>query len=174
MYSRVTSLGIFGLDGYPVVVEADTSQGLPMFDIVGLPDTAVSESRNRVRAAIKNSRFIFPVSRITVNLAPADKRKSGPLYDLPIMLSLLISSYQIDFDAEGKAFIGELSLEGRLRPVTGALPMAIAAKESGLSELYLPKENAPEASVVEGLCVFGVSSVAELIGHLSGGKQIEM
>ena len=174
MYSRVTSLGIFGLDGYPVVVEADTSQGMPMFDIVGLPDTAVSESRNRVRAAIKNSRFIFPVSRITVNLAPADKRKSGPLYDLPIMLSLLISSYQIDFDAEGKAFIGELSLEGRLRPVTGALPMAIAAKESGLSELYLPKENAPEASVVEGLCVFGVSSVAELIGHLSGGKQIEM
>jgi len=172
MYSRVNSLGIFGLDGYPVVVEADTSQGLPMFDIVGLPDAAVSESRNRVRAAIKNSRFIFPVSRITVNLAPADKRKSGPLYDLPVMLALLLSSYQIDFDIEGRAFVGELSLEGGLRPVNGALPMAIAAKESGMRELYLPKENAPEASVVEGLAVFGVDSVTELISHLSGGAEI--
>ena len=172
MYSRVTSLGIFGLDGYPVVVEADTSQGLPMFDIVGLPDTAVSESRNRVRAAIKNSGFIFPISRITVNLAPADKRKTGPLYDLPILLALLMSSYQTDFDTEGRAFIGELSLEGKLRPITGALPMAIAAKEAGFCELYLPEENAAEASVVEGMAVYGVGTVLELIHHLSGRGEI--
>lgn len=168
MYSKVMSLGIFGLDGYPVVVEADTSQGLPMFDIVGLPDAAVSESRNRVRAAMKNSGYFFPVSRITVNLAPADKRKSGPMYDLPVLLSLLISTLQFRVPMEDKAFIGELSLEGGLRPVTGALSMAIAAKQAGFSELYLPYENAAEASVVEGLSVYGVSTVTALISHLTG------
>ncbi len=168
LYARITSLGLFGLDGYAVCVEADTSNGLPAFDVVGLPDAAVSESRERVRAAVKNAGFAFPVSRITVNLAPADKRKSGPLYDLPILLAVLTASGQLRADFEESAFIGELSLDGALRRVNGALPMALAAAREGVRSLFVPLENAPEAAVVRGVDVYGVPDVASLIAHLRG------
>ena len=117
MYARVTSLGLFGLDGYKVTVEVDTSNGLPAFSIVGLPDASVSESRDRVRAVIRNNGLAFPVSRITANLAPADKRKTGPLYDLPILIAILLATDQLKADVSDCAFIGELSLDGELRPV---------------------------------------------------------
>lgn len=172
MYARITSLGIYGLDGYPVTVEADTSGGLPAFDIVGLPDDAVRESRERVRASIKNRGFTFPVSRITVNLAPADKKKSGPLYDLPVLLAVLVASGQLDACGEDTAFIGELSLEGGLRPVNGALSMALAARNAGIKRLFLPADNAAEAAVAEGLEVFGAQNVAAIIDHLNGQSLI--
>ncbi|HQH64331.1 MAG TPA: magnesium chelatase domain-containing protein, partial [Clostridiales bacterium] len=120
MFAKVNSIGIFGMETYMVEVEADLSQGLPRFDIVGLPDTSVSESRDRVRAAVKNCGFTFPVSRITVNLAPADTRKEGALYDLPVFVALLLASKQLQADLDGCAFIGELSLDGMLRRVDGA------------------------------------------------------
>ncbi|MEA4911235.1 MAG: YifB family Mg chelatase-like AAA ATPase [Oscillospiraceae bacterium] len=173
MYARINSLGLYGLDGYAVCAEADTSNGLPCFDVVGLPDAAVSESRERVRAAVRNAGFSFPVSRVTVNLAPADKRKTGPLYDLPILLAVLCASRQLDFDAAGCAFIGELSLDGALRPVNGALPMALAAKQAGFHTLFVPVANAPEAAVAEGLAVYGVPTVPALIAHLRGETPLE-
>ncbi len=173
MYSRITSLGLFGLDGYTVTVEADTSNGLPAFDIVGLPDASVSESRDRVRSAIKNSGFTFPVSRITVNLAPADKKKSGPVYDLPIMLALLKASNQLSAVTEDCAFIGELSLDGKLRHVNGALPMAIAAAKSGIKKLFVPLDNAAEAAIAPNIEVYGLGTVKQLLECLSGEVPIE-
>ncbi len=172
MYARVQSLGLYGLDGYGVTVEADTSGGLPAFDLVGLPDAAVSESRDRVRSAIKNSGFTFPISRVTVNLAPADKKKSGPVYDLPILLAVLCASGQLDAPLAGAAFLGELSLDGRLRPVNGVLAMTLAARACGVTRLYLPAENAAEAAVAQGLTVYGVQTVRELAGHLAGGAPL--
>ncbi len=170
MYARVCSLGLYGLDGYGVTVEADTSSGLPAFDLVGLPDAAVSESRDRVRSAIRNSGFTFPISRVTVNLAPADKKKSGPLYDLPILLAILCASGQLECKLDDAAFLGELSLDGRLRPVNGVLSMALAAQlqSSGVTRLFLPSENAAEAAVAQGLAVYGAPTIAALIGHLKG------
>lgn len=173
MYARVTSAGLFGLDGYAVTVEADTSGGLPAFDVVGLPDAAVSESRERVRSAIKNRGFSFPVSRVTVNLAPADKRKTGPVYDLPILLAVLIASGQLEGDFSDAAFFGELSLDGRLRAVNGALSMALAAREAGLKRLFVPRENAAEAAVAEGLEVYGAGDIGELAGWLRGDASPE-
>ena len=170
MYSRVMSLGLFGLDGYAVAVEADTSNGLPAFDIVGLPDASVSESRDRVRAAIRNSGFNFPISRITVNLAPADKRKSGPLYDLPILLSILLSTSQLESLPEGCAFIGELALSGAVRPVNGVLCMALAAKAAGISRLFVPRKNAAEAAVAQRVEVFPVDDVKSLAEELCGKR----
>ena len=172
VFARVESLGIHGLNGYPVTVEADLSSGLPAFDIVGLPDAAVSESKNRVRAAIRNAGLAFPVSRITVNLAPADKRKSGPMYDLPILLAILCAGGQLDASLEGSAFLGELSLDGALRPVNGVLSMALAAVEAGKTRLFVPTDNALEAAVASGLTVYGVASVGELLGFLRGGQSL--
>lgn len=173
MYSRITSLGIYGLDGYPVTVEADTSNGLPAFDIVGLPDAAVSESRNRVRSSIKNSGYTFPISRITVNLAPADKKKSGPLYDLPILLALLCASGQLDIAIDEKsAFIGELSLDGVLRSVNGALSMALAARDAGIENLFVPLDDAAEAAVADGINVYGAKTLGEIIAHLKGENSL--
>ncbi len=171
MYARVTSLGLYGLDGYAVTVEADTSNGLPSFSIVGLPDAAVSESRDRVRAVVRNCGFTFPVSRITVNLAPADKRKTGPIYDLPILVAILMASGQLDRSCGGCAFLGELSLDGQLRPVDGVLPMALAAKQEGIEELFLPAENAAEAAVA-GVRAYGLGNVCQLMDHLSGRSPI--
>lgn len=168
MFASVSSLGLVGIDGFTVTAEADISGGLPSFELVGLPDAAVRESRDRVRAVIKNSGFTYPVSRVTVNLAPADTKKEGPVYDLPLLLALLKASQQLDANLDGKAFVGELSLNGEIRPVRGVLPMAIAAKEAGFSELYVPKENAEEAAVVEGLTVFAPPTVAALLQHLLG------
>ena len=124
-------MGLYGLDAFVVEVEVDLSRGLPAFEVVGLPDAAVRESRDRVRAALKNMGFQFPVSRITVNLAPANKRKEGSLYDLPILIALLRASSQLDVSVEDSIFLGELSLSGAVRPIRGTLPMAIAAKEAG-------------------------------------------
>ena len=138
MYSVTRSFGLRGLSGFAVEVEADVSGGLPAFSIVGLPDSAVRESADRVRAAIKNLGFKFPDRRITVNLAPADVRKTGPVYDLPLLLALLTSSGQLEEVPKDAAFLGELALDGTLRPVSGVLPMALAAAESGIHALYVP------------------------------------
>ena len=168
MISTIKSLGINGIGGYPVTAEVYISNGLPGFDIVGLPDTAVKEARERVRAAVKNSGFRFPQSRVTVNLAPADTKKIGTVYDLPILIGILAASGAIRRPEQGDAFFGELSLSGELRGVQGALPMAIAAAREGLRRLFVPAENAGEAAFAEGVEVYGVKNVRELIAHLSG------
>ena len=165
-------MGLFGMDSYTVQVEADLSQGLPRFDIVGLPDAAISEAKNRVRSAIKNTGFAFPVSRITVNLAPADTRKEGSVYDLPILMALLKAGRQIDFDSDNTAFIGEVALDGLVRRVDGALPMVITAAKSGIKTVFVPTENAAESSVVKGIDVIPVRSVEKLIKHLRGEETI--
>ncbi len=169
MFSRINSLGLLGIEGYLVTVEADISQGLPGFDVVGMAGTAVRESRDRVRAALKNCGFTYPVSRITVNLAPADVKKEGSVYDLPLFLSLLCAGGQLDPKLVGDAaFIGELSLTGDVRSVPGVLPMVVAAREAGLSTVYLPSDNAAEGAVVDGITVYAVSHVTALIAHLVG------
>ncbi|MBR4131862.1 MAG: YifB family Mg chelatase-like AAA ATPase [Oscillospiraceae bacterium] len=172
MICNVHSLGLSGISGYEVQVECFITNGLPAFEIVGLPDTAVKEARERVRAAVKNSGFKFPVSRITCNLAPAGTRKSGTLYDLPILLGILCATDICRLPKERCAFFGELSLEGDVRPVPGVLPMALAAKEQGFESLYVPAANAPEATLAQGLRVYPVKTVAQLIRHLWGEEPI--
>lgn len=172
MLFKIRSLGLQGVSGYEVTAECDLSGGLPNFDIVGLPDAAVKEARERVRAAIKNSGFSFPVSRITVNLAPAHRRKAGTVYDLPILMGILAAGDQIRFDAEKSAFVGELSLSGNLRPVTGMLPMALAAKRAGIDFLYVPSASAAEATLADGITVFPVETVSQLVKHLKGEERI--
>lgn len=173
MVSRVRSLGIKGIGGYEVSVECSTAQGLPDFSIVGLPDAAVREARDRVRAAIKNAGLTFPVSRITVNLAPADTRKAGTTYDLPVLLGILASAGQIKQPPEDCAFIGELSLAGALRPVRGALPMALAAARVGIRRLFVPAENASEAAFAEGLEVYGARDITQLLEYFRGQTELE-
>ena len=173
MVSRVRSLGIKGIGGYEVSVECSQSQGLPGFEIVGLPDAAVREARDRVRAAIKNNGLKFPVCRLTVNLAPADTKKAGTVYDLPILLGILTLTGDIKEPAEDCAFIGELSLAGALRPVRGALPMALASVRSGIKRLFVPADNAPEAAFADGLEVYPVESVAQLLEYFRGQTEIE-
>ncbi len=173
MFNKVFSMGLFGMHGYMVEVEADVSGGMPVFDIVGLPDAAVKESRNRIRAVIKNNQLKFPVSRITVNLAPADVKKEGSLYDLPILLSVLSASGQFSADISDCAFIGELSLDGRLRRALGVLAMAVDAKNNGIKRLFVPKENAGEAAVVDGIEVYGISHINEILNHFNGFTPIE-
>lgn len=168
MLAKVTSFAVLGLDGAAIQVEVDISKGLVSFTIVGLPDTAVQESRERVRAAIKNSGCQFPLQRITVNLAPADLRKEGPAYDLPIAVGILAASGQIWPDLESSIFIGELSLDGSVRHTTGILPMISAARAQGYQRAFVPAEDAPEATLVPGIEVIPVSNLAELIGHLQG------
>ena len=172
MFSRIRSFGVSGVGGYPVAVEVFITNGLPAFEIVGLPDAAVKEARERVRAAIKNNGFKFPVSRMTVNLAPADKKKAGTLYDLPMLIGILAASGDLDRPAEDCAFLGELSLTGEVRPVTGALPMAIEAERAGVRHLFVPADNAPEAAFAEGVKVYPVESVAALLRHLRGEEPI--
>ena len=173
MISRLLSLGLNGISGYCVAVECFISGGLPAFDIVGLPDAAVKEARERVRAAIKNSGFKFPPSRITLNLAPANTRKSGTLYDLPILLGILVATEHCRLPKKPSAFVGELSLEGRLRPVNGVLSMAIAARDEGIQELYVPAENAREATLAGGITVYPVHTVRQLVAHLRGEEELE-
>lgn len=172
MFARVNSLGIYGMEVFPVTVEADISGGLPRFDVVGLPDSAVSESRDRVRSAIKNCGFDFPVSRITVNLAPADRRKEGPVYDLAMLITLLLASEQLNVNTDGYAFIGELSLDGKIRHVNGVLPMVISACQNGLKGVFVPQENANEAAVVEGINIYPVADIHQVIDHLKGLAKI--
>ena len=173
MFSSIKSLGVSGIGGYGVSVEVYITNGLPHFEVVGLPDAAVKEARERVHAAVKNSGFRFPVSRLTVNLAPADKKKTGTVYDLPILIGILAASGDISRPESDTAFIGELGLSGELRPVQGALPMALAAEREGVKKLFVPAENASEAAFAEGLKVYGVESVAQLVRHLRGEKLIE-
>jgi len=165
-------MGLTGIDGYEVSIECFLSGGLPAFDIVGLPDTAVKEARERVRAAVKNCGLKFPVSRITVNLAPADTKKAGTLYDLPILLGILQSAEHIKPLPESTAFWGELSLAGDLRPVNGALSMALTAVRRGVKELYVPADNAPEASFAGDVAVYPVHNVKELMAHLAGEEKM--
>jgi magnesium chelatase family protein len=168
MVSKVRSLGLGGISGYEVSVECYLSGGLPSFDIVGLPDVAVKEARERVRAAIKTCGIKFPVSRITVNLAPANTKKAGTVYDLPVLLGILAASESIPPIPEDAAFFGELSLSGGLRPVTGALPMALAAQKAGIARLFVPADNAAEASYASDITVYPVETVLQLLNHLSG------
>ena len=173
MLSKVLSLGLSGVNGYEVQTECYIGTGLPAFDLVGLPDASVKEARERVRAAIKNCGFRFPVSRIIVNLAPAGTKKSGTLYDLPILLSILAASEQVKLPKKRCAFLGELSLEGALRAVPGVLPMALAAKRLGYEELYVPEDNAREATLAGGLAVYGVKDIRQLTAHLTGQTPID-
>ena len=168
MLCEVRSLGLSGVSGYEVRAECDLSAGLPAFEIVGLPDAAVKEARDRVRAAVKNCGFTFPVSRITVNLAPADRKKGGTMYDLPILVGVLAAGGQLKPPEPGSAFVGELSLSGRLRPVPGMLPMALAAKAAGITTLYVPAPSAAEATLAGGLTVYPVEDVGQLAAHLRG------
>ena len=169
MIAKINSIGLVGMQGYNLCAETDVGAGLPLWEIVGLPDNAVKESKERIRAAVRHSGMVVPNKRIVVNLAPASIKKEGAYLDLPIALGILIGSEQIIPKAkEAFACFGELSLDGRLRPVSGALPMAIAAYRNGIQTLYLPKENAAEAAVVSGLTVYGVQTLNELKEHLEG------
>ena len=172
MFCHVRSLGLQGLNGYEVLAECDLSNGLPAFDVVGLPDAAVKEARNRVRSTAKNCGFSFPVSRITVNLAPADRRKAGTVYDLPMLVGILAAGGQLPPPPAGAAFVGELSLAGALRPVTGMLPMALAARQAGITDLYVPADSAAEATLAGGLTVYPVEDVGQLVRHLRGEEAL--
>lgn len=181
MYAKTRSFGVDGIGGYPITVEVNISKGLPAFEIVGLPDAAVKESKERVRAALKNNSYDYPPSRVTVNLAPADKKKIGTVYDLPMLIGLIaaVSSSRsksdriIEIPADDSAFIGELSLTGELRPVYGALPMALAAMRCGVKDFYVPAENAEEAAFADGINIYPVETVSQLIAHLRGEELIE-
>jgi magnesium chelatase family protein len=175
MLSNILSASIIGIDAHIVDVEVDiTSRGLPHFSMVGLPDMAVKESKDRVRAALKNTGFHFPRKQITVNLAPADLKKEGSSFDLPIAIGIIIAEGVLDSSAtEGYLFTGELSLNGAIKPVRGVLSMAIKARELGLKGVILPEENAPEAAVVDKVAVFGVKSLPDLLDFLHDGKTPE-
>ena len=173
MICSIYTLGIYGIEGSKVTVECYISSGLPNFDIVGLPDAAVKEARERVRAAAKTSGMRFPTGRITVNLAPANLKKGGTHYDLPILLSILCASNAIRRPSSGSAFIGEVSLDGQIRGVNGVLPMAIAAKRAGFDTIYVPAENAAEATLARGPAIIPVQSVSQLAAALNGEISIE-
>lgn len=173
MICSVRSLGVNGIRGNAITVECYISNGLPMFDIVGLPDVAVKEARERVRAAAKTSGLRFPTGRITVNLAPAHIKKTGTHYDLPILLSVMSACGAIRRPRTGTAFIGELSLDGQIRPLNGVLPMAIAAKRAGIETLYVPAANAAEATLARGPAIIPIKTVAELVSSLNGETVLE-
>ena len=173
MICSVRTLGINGIQGSAVVAECYISNGLPGFDIVGLPDAAVKEARERVRAAAKTSGLTFPVSRITVNLAPANQKKSGTHFDLPILLSILAASGSVRRPRSTSAFIGELGLDGTVRPVSGVLPMALAAKREGIKALFVPSENAAEATLARGPAIYPVRNIQELAAGLNGETELK-
>ena len=173
MICSVKTLGISGIQGSLVTAECFVSNGLPGFDIVGLPDAAVKEARERVRAAAKSSGLGFPASRITVNLAPANQKKTGTHYDLPILLSILSACGAVRRPRSDSAFLGEVSLDGQIRPVSGVLPMALAAKQEGVKTLFVPAENAAEATLARGPAVIPVRTVAQLAAGLNGETTLE-
>ena len=170
MLSKITSFALNGLEGIPVEVETDINKGMVAYDLVGLPDTAVKESKERVRSAIKNSALHFPVNKITINLAPADLKKEGSQYDLPLAVSILKASEQLIADTDF-VFLGELALDGALRPVTGMLPILISARDRGYKRFIVPFANANEASYIEGTEVYALHSLAEVISFLKGEEQ---
>ncbi len=170
MVSKVISATVVGLDGVLIEVETDILSGLPAFTIVGLPDKAVEESKERVRSAIKNSGAEFPSKKVTVNLAPGDLPKEGPSFDLPIAISILLSSGQLQFDTSSSLFVGELSLNGQIRLSKGILPVVLKAKEKGIQNVFIPYDNEKEAEVVNGISIYPVKNLKDLFNHLAGNK----
>ena len=168
MLAKVISGAIVGLDGAIVEVEVDISPGLPQFTIVGLPDAAVQEARERVRAAIRNSGCNFPMRRIVVNLAPANLKKAGPAYDLPIAVGILLSSEQVSADVSQIMLLGELSLDGSLRHTNGILPMVALAQQEELTNVIVPEADAKEASLIEGVTIIPIASLPQLVSYLRG------
>ncbi len=173
MLAKVQSCAMVGLDGALVEVEVDIGHGLPSFTIVGLPDAAVQESKERVRAALKNSGAIFPMKRLTVNLAPADLRKEGPAYDLPIAVAILLASEQAFADVADALFLGELSLDGTLRHTDGILPMVSLAREKQVRSVFVPAMDALEAALVREVAIYPVENLVQLAAHLRGDQLIE-
>lgn len=172
-FSKINSMGLMGLDGYLVEVQTDISNGMPSYEIVGLPDAAVREAKERVRSAIKNIGAAFPTKKIVINLAPANFRKEGALYDLPIAVALLEATEQtLIKDSSKTVFLGELSLDGVLNPVSGILPMTIAAYQKGIEHIFVPEQNAKEAAVISGINVYGVSTLKDILDHFGGVKSI--
>ncbi len=172
MFTKVNTACIQGLLGHAATAEADVSQGLPGFEIVGLPDAAVKEARERVRAAIKNCGFSFPQKRVTVNLAPADIKKTGSMFDLPIAAAILLATEEVKADADEYVLLGELSLAGALRPVPGVLPLVMGACRQGAKKVIVPSENAKEAALCEDAEVYGAASLADVMAHLAGQKTL--
>lgn len=173
MLSIIKSMSLQGLDGYLVDVQVDVSSGLPNFEVVGLPDTTVKESKERVRTAIKNSGFEFQSRRIVINLAPADTRKEGSFFDLPIAIGILMDFQNIRFQSfDDTIFIGELSLDGKINKVNGILPICIEAKKLGIKRIILPKDNAEEAAIVKEVKVIGVQNLSEVVDYLNENKYI--
>ena len=172
MLAKVLTCAVVGLDGAIVEVEADIGTGLPAFTVVGLPDAAVQEARERVRAAVRNSGCVFPMRRVTVNLAPADLKKEGPAYDLPLALAVVMASEQVPPSTDRALFLGELSLDGEVRHTAGILPMVSLARDKGISTVFVPATDALEASLVEGVTVIPVTSFAALVDHLRGDRVI--
>ena len=171
--SKINSMGLMGLDGYLVEVQSDLSNGMPAYEIVGLPDAAVREAKERVRAAIKNIGASFPSKRIVINLAPANYRKEGVVYDLPIAIALLEATEQIIIpDRDTTAFIGELSLDGTLNPISGVLPMTISAYQNGIKNIFVPSQNASEAAIIDGMTVFAADSLQDVVSHFTGEKPL--
>lgn len=172
MLSKVLSFGILGIEGFPITVEVDLSGGLPGFDLVGLADTAIKEAKERVRAAIKNSGLDYPINKITINLAPADKKKTGPHYDIAIAVAILCAVGKIEPETvENIVFLGELSLDGTIQKVNGVLPIIIAARENGFKKIIIPQENANEASYIEGLEIFTAKNLRQLVAMLNGEEE---
>ncbi len=172
MLATAQTCAVIGLDGQIIQAETDISPGLPAFHIVGLPDTAVQEAKERVRAAVRNSGCEFPMRRITVNLAPADLKKAGPAYDLPIAVGILFSTGQAPPTPEPAIFLGELSLDGGLRHTAGILPMVSVARDQGILAVYVPSTDAAEAALVDGITVYPVETLAQLLSHLQGDAAI--
>ena len=171
MISHVTCFALTGLEGVPVTVETDVNKGVPAFEMVGLPDAAVKESKERVRSALKNSGFSFPVVKVTVNLAPADLKKEGASFDLAVAVGLLKASEQlVGTELDGMVFLGELSLDGSLRPVRGLLPILISAKARGFTTFVIPAENAGEARFLDGVTVYSFSSLMDVVKFLVGAE----
>ncbi len=173
MFAKVSSLGLFGLNAFHVDVEIDISRGNPQFDIVGLPDAVVRESRDRIRTALRACSISFPVAAVMVNLAPADTKKSGSVHDMAIFMAVLKAMRMIDVETDGCAFIGELSLTGDIRRINGVLPMVMLAREEGMRAVFVPAENAAEASVIDGIEIYGVRNANELISHFRGQEPIK-
>ncbi|MBP7962999.1 MAG: ATP-binding protein, partial [Caldilineaceae bacterium] len=173
MLAKVLSCAVVGLDAFPIHVEVDITAGLEKVTLVGLPDAAVRESGERVRSAITNSGFYYPAHRLTVNLAPADLRKEGPAYDLPIALGILAATHQVLADMGDLLVVGELGLDGSVRHINGVLPMASMAQEEGFKRLFVPAADALEAALIQGVDVYGVNNLAELVRHLTGQEPLK-
>lgn len=172
MFIKVNSIGLFGLNAYSVDIELAINRGQPSFDLVGLPDASIKESRERIKSALRSINIAFPVANVIVNLAPANTKKSGSVHDLAILIAMLKGMSHIDANLDDCVFIGEVSLNGNIRAINGVLPMVLYAKEHGYKSIYVPKDNTTEASVVDGIDVYGVENIEQLLYHFNGGRTI--